>query len=451
MSKIQSSETDYRSSHLQRGKTYDGHLADAPFGAHMNDLERLHLTSIVPRLFPAGIPKYLDFACGTARITQTVAPFAKEAVGVDISPTMLEQARRKCPDVQFIEADLTQGGLAIGTVVICVVMAAMTGVVGAAVTAMGILALPEMLRRGYRPQLALGTICASGTLGILIPPSVLTIVYAVTAQVSIGKMLIAGLLPGLLLATLYIGYIVVVGWLKPEWVPLDSSVSRTPLKRKLLALKALIFPALLIVLILGSIFFGIATPTESAAVGVAGAIIPALLKGRMNIGLLRQSGVDTLKATSMILWITLGAKAYVAIFTGLGGADTLLSIIRGMDVDRWVILAAMMLLLIFLGTVLDEIGIILLTVPVFLPIVRLLGFDEIWFGVLYAITIQMGYISPPFGYTLFYIKGTLPPHIGMGAVYQGILPFLALQFIGLLICAAFPGLVTFLPELMTAR
>jgi TRAP-type mannitol/chloroaromatic compound transport system permease large subunit len=129
----------------------------------------------------------------------------------------------------------------------------------------------------------------------------------------------------------------------------------------------------------------------------------------------------------------------------------LLAIIKGLDVDRWVILAAMMLLLIFLGTVLDEIGIILLTVPVFLPIVRLLGFDEIWFGVLYAITIQMGYISPPFGYTLFYIKGTLPPHIGMGAVYQGILPFLALQFIGLLICAAFPGLVTFLPELMTGR
>ena len=194
-----------------------------------------------------------------------------------------------------------------------------------------------------------------------------------------------------------------------------------------------------------------ATPTESAAVGVAGAMLPALLKRKLNLGMLRQSGVDTLKATSMILWITLGAKAYVAIFTGLGGADTLLAIIKGLDVDRWVVLAAMMLLLIFLGTVLDEIGIILLTVPVFLPIVRLLGFDEIWFGVLYAITIQMGYISPPFGYTLFYIKGTLPPHLGMGAVYQGILPFLLLQFIGLLICAAFPGMVTFLPELMSGR
>lgn len=344
-----------------------------------------------------------------------------------------------------------RGGLAIGTVIICVVMAAMTGVVGAAVTAMGILALPEMLRRGYKPELALGTICASGTLGILIPPSVLTIVYAVTAQISIGQMLIAGIVPGLILATLYILYIVVIGWLRPEWVPLEEGFVAAPWTEKLSALKTLVYPSLLILMILGSIFFGIATPTESAAVGVAGAMIPAAIKGRLNMGMLKVSGVDTLKATSMILWITLGAKAYVAIFTGLGGADTLLEFIKGLDVDRWLILGAMMLILIFLGTVLDELGIILLTVPVFLPIVRLLGFDELWFGVLYAITIQMGYISPPFGYTLFYIKGTLPAHIGMGMVYRGIIPFFILQFIGLLICAAWPDLVTFLPRLMTSR
>ena len=344
-----------------------------------------------------------------------------------------------------------RGGLAVGTVIICVVMAAMTGVVGAAVTAMGILALPEMLRRGYKPELALGTICASGTLGILIPPSVLTIVYAVTAQISIGQMLIAGIVPGLLLATLYIAYIVLVGWLKPEWVPLDPNTRAVPWADKLRALKALVFPAMLIVLILGSIFFGVATPTESAAVGVAGALVPALFKRKLHPAMLREAGVDALKATAMILWITLGAKAYVAIFTGLGGADSLLAFIRDLDVNRWLILAAMMLLLVFLGTVLDELGIILLTVPVFLPIVRLLGFDELWFGVLYAITIQMGYISPPFGYTLFYIKGTLPRHIGMDAVYRGILPFFGLQVVGLLICAALPDLVTFLPRLMAAR
>ena len=344
-----------------------------------------------------------------------------------------------------------RGGLAIGTVIICVIMAAMTGVVGAAVTAMGILALPEMLRRGYRPELALGTICASGTLGILIPPSVLTIVYAVTAQVSIGQMLIAGIVPGILLASLYIGYIVMVGWIKPEWVPIDDSRPPASVKDKIVALKTVIFPSLLIVMILGSIFLGIATPTESAAVGVAGAMVPAILRGRLNMNLLREAGTDSLKATSMILWITLGAKAYVAIFTGLGGADTLLNLIKTLDVNRWVILVMMMLLLVFLGTVLDELGIILLTVPVFLPIVRMLGFDELWFGVLYAITIQMGYISPPFGYTLFYIKGTLPPNISMSAVYRGILPFFFLQFVGLLLCAAFPDLVTFLPKMMSGR
>lgn len=344
-----------------------------------------------------------------------------------------------------------RGGLAIGTVIICVIMAAMTGVVGAAVTAMGILALPEMLRRGYKPELALGTICASGTLGILIPPSVLTIVYAVTAQVSIGQMLIAGIVPGIILAILYISYIVVVSWLKPEWVPLDTSLPQASWRQKLAALKSLVFPSLLIVMILGSIFFGIATPTESAAVGVAGALIPAILRRRLNFDLLRSAGVDALKATSMILWITLGAKAYVAIFTGLGGADTLLNFIQNLEVNRWVVLAMMMLLLVFLGTVLDELGIILLTVPVFLPIVRMLGFDEIWFGVLYAITIQMGYISPPFGYTLFYIKGTLPPQISMGAVYKGILPFFLLQFVGLLVCALLPDLITFLPRMMSGH
>ncbi len=344
-----------------------------------------------------------------------------------------------------------RGGLAVGTVVICVIMAAMTGVVGAAVTAMGILALPEMLRRGYDPKLALGTICASGTLGILIPPSVLTIVYAVTAQISIGKMLIAGVVPGIILASLYILYILIASWLKPELAPAPKDIERVPLIEKLRALKSLVLPALLIVMILGSIFFGIATPTESAAVGVAGALLSAALARRINTGMLREAGIDALKATAMIMWITIGAKAYVAIFTGLGGADTLLNFIRDLQVDRWVVLACMMLILIFLGTVLDEIGIILLTVPVFLPIVRLLGFDELWFGVLYAITIQMGYISPPFGYTLFYIKGTLPPHIGMNQVYRGIIPFFLLQGVGLLICALIPDVITYLPSLMVGK
>ncbi len=341
-----------------------------------------------------------------------------------------------------------RGGLAVGTVVICVIMAAMTGVVGAAVTAMGMLALPEMLRRKYSPELATGTICAAGTLGILIPPSVLTIVYAVTAQVSIGKMLIAGIVPGLVLAALYIVYILLVAWLKPGAAPLREDYAPVPLRQRLSALKALVLPGLLILLILGSIFFGIATPTEAAAVGVFGALIATALEKKLTVDALVSAAADTGKATAMILWITIGAKAYVAIFTGLGGADSLLSLIKSLEVGPYVILAVMLLILIFLGTVLDEIGIILLTVPVFIPIVKFLGFDEIWFGVLYAITIQMGYISPPFGYTLFYMKGVLPKALHMGIVYRGIVPFFLLQGVGLLIAMAFPGLMTILPRLM---
>lgn len=342
-----------------------------------------------------------------------------------------------------------RGGLAIGTVFICVIMAAMTGVVGAAVTAMGVLAMPEMLRRKYDPKLVTGTICAAGTLGILIPPSILTIVYAVTAQVSIGKMLIAGIVPGLLLAVIYIIYILYVSYFKEGMVP-PSSGERVLMRTKFASLKSVVIPALLIVLILGSIFFGVATPTEAAAVGVVGAVLASAVRGKLRAQGLMDAAYDTLKATSMILWITIGAKAYVAIFTGLGGANTLMSFIQGLDVHPYVILAAMMLILIFLGTVLDEIGIILLTVPVFLPIVKALGFDEIWFGVLYAITIQVGYISPPFGYTLFYIKGPLPAHLGMGTVYRGVGPFMVLQIFALLICAAFPSLVTWLPKLMSS-
>lgn len=340
-----------------------------------------------------------------------------------------------------------KGGLTIGTVVICVLMAAMTGVVGAAVTAMALLALPEMLKRGYHPELVTGTICASGTLGILIPPSVLTIVYAVTAQVSIGKMLIAGIMPGIILAFLYILYILYISYFKPGYVPPASS-EKIPWGMKLHSLRNVVFPFLLIVLILGSIFSGAATPTEAAAVGVVGALIIGLIKRKLSFHSLQESSIQTLKATAMILWITIGAKAYVSIFTGLGGADTLLDLIKSTNFHPYLILACMMLILIFLGTVLDEIGIILLTVPVFLPIVKLLGFDEIWFGVLYAITIQTGYISPPFGYTLFYIKGQLPKHLNMGVVYRGVLPFMGLQILALLICAAFPRLVTWLPSLM---
>ena len=340
------------------------------------------------------------------------------------------------------------GGLAVGTVAICTIIAAMTGIVGAAVAAMGMLALPSMLKRGYQPELASGTICAGGTLGILIPPSVITIVYAVTAQASIGQMFIAGVVPGLLLASLYIGYIVLRSALNPSIAPRPTDGDDITWAMRIGALKSLILPMLIIVGVLGTIYMGIATPTEAAAVGVALAFVSALIERRFNGELITGVALDVVKVTTMILWITIGARAFVAIFTGTGGADFLLGFIQDLDTNRWVVLVVMLAILFFLGMFLDEIGIILLCVPVFLPVIDFLGFDRLWFGILFLVSAQMAYISPPFGYTLFYMKGVLPAGIGMGTVYRAIIPFMLLQALGILICAMFPELVLWLPRSM---
>ncbi|TQV72442.1 TRAP transporter large permease [Denitrobaculum tricleocarpae] len=338
------------------------------------------------------------------------------------------------------------GGLAIGTIVICTIMAAMTGVVGAAVAAMGILALPSMLARNYDRPLALGAICAGGTLGILIPPSVVTIIYAITAQISIGKMFIAGIVPGLILAAAYSLYIFLRATLNPEIAPKLAGGNQVPLGERLASLRALVLPTFVIFTVLGSIYLGLATPTEAAAVGVVGAILSAVVSGKCRLKSFSEAAGDTLRVTAMILWITIGARAFISAFVATGGADSILGFVESVEASRWFILLAMLLILIFLGLFLDEIGIILLCVPVFLPIVKALGFDPLWFGVLFMITAQMAYITPPFGYTLFYLKGVLPAGIGIGQVYRGVIPFFLLQAIVLGLFLVFPELVTWLPN-----
>lgn len=341
------------------------------------------------------------------------------------------------------------GGLAVGTIAICTILAAMTGVVGAAVAAMGILALPSMLARGYHPPLALGAICAGGTLGILIPPSVVTIVYAITAQISIGKMFAAGIVPGIILALSYSAYVLVRTWLNPALAPKPETLGSMPLLEKLSRLKALILPACVVIGVLGSIYAGLATPTEAAAVGVLGALASAIVTKRLTISMLSDSASDTLRVTAMILWITIGARAFISVFVATGGADSILNFVEELEASRWVVLGVMVVILVFLGLFLDEIGIILLCVPVFLPIVNVLGFDPLWFGVLFMITAQMAYITPPFGYTLFYLKAVLPKGIGMGQVYRGVMPFFMIQIVVLILFVLFPGIVTWLPNMMT--
>lgn len=342
------------------------------------------------------------------------------------------------------------GGLAVGTIAICTVMAAMTGIVGAAVAAMGILALPSMLNRGYDEKLALGAICAGGTLGILIPPSIITIVYAATAQISVGKMFAAGIVPGMVLSGLYVFYVVIRTMFNPSLAPTQERMDVSWLEM-FGSLKSLFLPTLIVFSVLGSIYAGIATPTEAAAVGVVGAMVSAALQGQFTVSNLSDAAMDTLRVTTMIMWITIGAKIFVSIFTGIGGADSLLMFIENLEINRWLVLLSMMGILVLLGLFLDEIGIILLCVPVFIPIINAFGFDPLWFGVLFLITAQMAYITPPFGYTLFYIKGVLPPGIGMETVYRAILPFLVLQILALILFMLFPDLVTWLPNQLSQR
>jgi tripartite ATP-independent transporter DctM subunit len=343
-----------------------------------------------------------------------------------------------------------RGGLAIGTVVICTLMAAMTGIVGAAVATMGILALPAMLNRKYDKRIALGCICAGGTLGILIPPSVITVVYAVTAGVSIGRMFMGGVGPGLLLSSLFITYIAIRCWLQPELGPAPPKEERQKYSfmHKLIALRAIILPIMLIIGVLGSIYAGIASPTEAAGVGCVGAIISATIYRRLTWVNIKKSVYSTAKTTAMILWITIGARCFISVFSAVGGDELVMNFVSDLAVNRWIVLILIQLMLIFLGLFLDEIGIILLCVPIFLPIIKDLGFDPIWFGILFLVNAQMDYITPPFGYTLFYLKGVAPEGVTMGDIYRSIIPFVLLQAFGLALCMIFPQIVLWLPSIM---
>ncbi|MGQ9695560.1 MAG: TRAP transporter large permease [Thermodesulfobacteriota bacterium] len=343
-----------------------------------------------------------------------------------------------------------RGGLAIGVVVICTIMAAMTGIVGAAVASMGILALPEMLNRRYDKKLALGTICAGGTLGILIPPSVVTVVYAVTASLSIGKLFIGAIGPGLLLSGLYILYIAIRCWLNPKLGPAPPQEERERITwmARIKVLRSVALPSLLVFAVLGTIYFGIATPTEAAAVGSVGALFSAAMYQRLSKDLIIQSTYTTATVTCMILWITIGARCFISVFTAIGGGDLVTHFVTGLELNRWVILILIFGLLTVLGCFLDEIGIILLCVPIFMPIIQRLGFDPIWFGLLFLVNAQTAYISPPFGYTLFYLKGVAPEGVTMGDIYRAVIPFIFIQILGMAICMVFPDIMLYLPSLM---
>lgn len=343
-----------------------------------------------------------------------------------------------------------RGALAIVTVILCTILAATTGIVGTSVTMMGLLALPIMLKQGYDIPLATGSIIAGGTLGILIPPSVMLILYGPMAGLSIARLFTAAILPGLLLSALYLAYIVVQCFFYPEKGPALPKEERNIPSSQLfyLLLKTLCPPLFLILAVLGSILFGLAAPTEAAAVGAVGAAILCLAYGKMNWETLKEVVYRTLQTSAMILVITVGANIFTGVFLALGGGTAIENTLLKTVLTPYSFLALVMFLIIFLGMFVDWIAIILIMIPIISPIVKKVGFDPIWFAILVCVNLQISYLSPPFAYSIFYLKGIAPPEVELRQIYRGVIPFMILQIIGLLLCILFPSIVLWLPGLV---
>lgn len=351
-------------------------------------------------------------------------------------------------EVLYHWAGRLKGALAIATVLACTAMAAMTGIVGAAVTTMGVLALPAMLKRKYDKSLALGSCCAGGSLGVLIPPSVILIIYGESANISVGKLFMGGFGTGFLLAGLFIIYILVRSQLQPKLAPAISKEELLPLRERVIALRRVILPMLLIILVLGVIFAGLATPTEAAGVGALGAVTCALILRRFSWEMLKSVTFDCAKLTVMVMWIVFGSSFFVAVFAGAGGAKLVEHMLLAGVANPGLVILVIMAILFFLGCFIDSIAIVLLCAPIFTPIVVSLGFDPIWFGIVFNVNLQMAYITPPFGYSLFYLRGVAPSEISTGDIYRSVWPFVGLQLLCLVLCIKFPILAMWLPNLM---
>lgn len=338
------------------------------------------------------------------------------------------------------------GGLASGTIVICAIFAAMAGISGVATITMGVIALPSMLEKNYEKKLVTGTIMAGGALGILIPPSVIAILYGSISGTSVGKLFVGCMIPGLFLSGFFILYITLRCLFNPSLAP--PAREKFSLRDKLLSLKALIAPLLLVIAVLGSLYTGMCTPTESAGIGAVGSLICAAIYRKLSWQNLRRALLSSLLISSMAIWIVFGAACFKGIYASTGASGLILDVISRLDFPPLAMIGFMMLIYFILGMVMDPVGMVMLTIPVFLPIVEALGYDPVWFGVLFVINSEMAYITPPFGFNLFYMKAIAPPSITMGDVYRSITPFVALQGACLALVMFAPQLILWLPNKM---
>ena len=346
-----------------------------------------------------------------------------------------------------------KGGLGLAVILVSTVFAATTGIVGASVVTMGMLSLPILLRSGYKPSLACGMVCAGGSLGILIPPSIMLVSMGSYAEVSVGKIFFAAIIPGLSLSLGYIIYIMIVTRIHPDWGPAmsEAELAEMPLKKRITgSLVNLIPPLILIFAVLGSIFGGIATPTEAAGVGALFALILAICYKQFSLKMLYESLIDTAKTTAMVFIILFGAAAFTGVFMSLDGDQIIANWVLGMGIGKWGAFAIMCVIVFILGMFIDWLGIVMIVFPIFLPIMDQFGFDRLWLVAVTATLLQTCFMTPPFGFALFYVKGILPGDIKIQEVYKGVIPFIIIICIVTVLCAVFPPLVTWLPSLLAS-
>jgi tripartite ATP-independent transporter DctM subunit len=344
-----------------------------------------------------------------------------------------------------------RGGIGIAVIIVCTIFAACTGVIGASVVAMGLLALPMMMRYGYDKQMTCGAICAGGTLGILIPPSIMLVVMASEASMSVGQLFAGAVIPGLILATLYTAYIAIRCFKNPKMGPPISPEELAKVTKKQIAmmvLKSLVPPVILILGVLGTLFAGIATPTEASGGGAFLAFLMVVAYGKFSWHNLQQAVVKTGRTSTMVLIVLVGATCFTGVFLGNGGGDVVTQFVLGMGFGKWGTFAIMMAIVFLLGMFIDWLGIVLICFPLFLPIAAQLGFDKLWFVVIMAVNLQTSFLTPPFGYALFYLRGIAVEGVETIDIYKGIVPYVILMLIGLVFCTMVPATVTWLPTLV---
>jgi len=339
-----------------------------------------------------------------------------------------------------------RGGLAVGTVLISAIIAAMSGIGGTAIILMGLLAYPEMRKRRYSQTISLGTVMAGGTLGPLIPPSGYFVLLGVYSGVSVGKLFMGGVVPGILMTILFCAYVLIAAFLKPESAPAISE--KISWKAKFISLRGLILPILLILCVLGSIYAGICTPTEAAGFGAFGAIICALINRTFNWAMLKKASLSTFLVTGLMMWLIFGANTFNASLSMFGINKIISDFVTGLSLSNIGLVGIIVLIALILGTIMDSGAILLITIPIFMPLVKLAGIDPLWFCVVFTVSLLTGFITPPFGYAMFYLKSIVGKDATMGEIYRATPPFIIAMFIGLVLLIIFPQIVTWLPGKM---